>query len=80
MKEYSVDKMRSMNAVYTLILEGHLIWSANLQIAQLMICRIDKQVIRWVENWLNYQQQHKSPADNLLPVLSLKGQYWGQCY
>lgn len=69
-----------MYAMYTLILEGLLIWSANLQTAKLMICRVDKQIIRWVENWLNYQQQHKAPAGSFLPVLSLKDQYLGQSY
>lgn len=79
-KECSVDKVRSMDAVHTLILEGFLIWSANLQTARLMICRVDKQIIRWLENWLNYQQWHKAPAGSLLPVLSLKDHYWGQYY
>lgn len=32
-------------------------WSANLEVARLMTYRIDKQIIKWVENWLDYQAQ-----------------------
>ena len=71
--------------LYALVVEGLLTWYSNLQIAKLMTCRVHKQIIRWVENCLDYQaqrgdQQHKVQAGSWLSVESLKDQHWCQYY